>query len=113
VFDGDEVLFHHDEIMTMAFKKESSDYLTIHHFDDPSVSIQVKFPRGQWVWLQAEHSENYFSAFIEDMNKRVISKESSLVRHPSAPNYKTNAKYAHIAPNFFGYIKAIQYFKNL
>ena len=103
----------HDGIMNFVFFKNSSDFLTIFHFDDPSVQIKVKFPRGQWVWLNAEHSENYFSAFIEDMDKRVISKSSTLIRHNSAPNFSTNAKYVHIAPNYYGYILGLQYFKNL
>jgi len=93
--------------MTLAFFKKSNDFLTIYHFDDPTIKIEVKFPRGQWVWLQAEHNENYFSCFIEDKHKRVISRESTQIKHRSAPNYLTNSKYVLIAPNFYGYIKGI------
>jgi hypothetical protein len=113
VFLGDEVLFKHDGIMTLVFHKNSSDYLSIYNLDDPSIKIQVRVPRGQWVWLNTEHSESYFSAFIEDMDRRVISKETLLIRHNGAPNFKTNSKYVNIAPNYFGYIRGIQYFKNL
>ena len=35
VFKGDEILFKHDEIMTLAFFKNSSNYLTIYQLDDP------------------------------------------------------------------------------
>ena len=73
----------------------------------------MKFPRGQWVWLQTEHSESYFSAFIEDINKRVISKETNFVYHRTSPSFLTNAEYVHIAPNYYGYIKGLQYYKNL
>ena len=64
-------------------------------------------PRGRWVWLVVEHSEDYFSARIEDMDKRLISHESNLIPHKTTPNFKTNSKYANIAPNFFGYIRGI------
>lgn len=73
----------------------------------------MKVPRGRWVWLVVEHSEYYFSARIEDMDKRLISHESNLVSHKTTPNFKTNSKYANIAPNFFGYIRGIQYYRNL
>lgn len=93
IHGADEVLFKHDDIMTLAFFGNSSEYLTIYQLNDPSTSIQVKVPRGQWVWLTTEHSEDYFSAFIEDMDRRVISKSTNLVRHKSAPNFSTSAKY--------------------
>lgn len=113
VFGADEVIFKHDDIMTLAFFGNSSEFLTIYQLNDPSTRIQVKVPRGQWVWLTTEHSENYFSAFIEDMDRRVISKSTNLVGHKSAPNFRTSAKYVQIAPNFYGYILGLQYYKNL
>ena len=99
--------------MTLKFRQESNDYLTIYHFNDPTKELKIKVPRGQWVWLVAEHSEDYFSAYIQDMNRRIMSKQTEVVFHKSNPNYRTNSKYVHIAPNFFGYIKGIKYFKNL
>ena len=39
VFNGDEILFKHDNVMSLAFNKNSSEYLTIWHFDDPTTKI--------------------------------------------------------------------------
>ena len=113
--DYDEVLFDHEGIMTMKFAQDSNDYLSIYHFNDdsPSKTLKVKIPRGQWIWLQAEHSENYFSAYIQDMNQRIISKQTQVIKHASRPNFYTAAKSVNIAPNFYGYIRGIQYFRNL
>ena len=68
----DEVLFHHDNIMTLAFYKNSSEFLTLFNFEDPTNSIQVEIPRGKWVWIQAEHTENYFGMEVRDQNKVVL-----------------------------------------
>ena len=47
------------------------------------------------------------------MNQRTYSKENTFVNHKSRPNYKTNSKYVNVAPNFYGYIRGIQYYNNL
>lgn len=49
----DEVLFEHDGIMTLAFWKNSSEYLSFYNFDDVTGErlIQVPVPRGQWIWI--------------------------------------------------------------
>ena len=31
----DEILFRHQDIMTLAFWKNSSNYLSVYHFNDP------------------------------------------------------------------------------
>jgi hypothetical protein len=47
------------------------------------------------------------------MNQRIISKQTQVITHASRPNYYTAAKSVNIAPNFYGYIRGIQYFRNL
>jgi hypothetical protein len=42
----DEILFDHVGIMTLAFWKNSSNYLTVFNMNDPEKNIQVEVPRG-------------------------------------------------------------------
>ena len=98
--------------MTLAFWKNSSNFLTIYNFDDFDKIIQVEIPRGKWVWIQVEHNENYFGVHVEDQSGKIIKKGTDKTYHITGQNYRTNVN-VQIGERFYGYIYGIQYFKNL
>ena len=63
---SDEVLFQHDGLLTLKFNRTHNDYLRVYTLNDQTDEqvIQVKVPRGEWIWIQAEHSENYFGVQV-------------------------------------------------
>ena len=52
---------------------------------------------------------------VRDQNKVVLRSGFDLQKHYDEfkGDISTNPKYVHIAPNFFGYIKGIKYFRNI
>jgi len=50
---------------------------------------------------------------VQGQNGKVLSSGSSLVYHDQRPNYKTNGASVSVAPNFYGYIKGIKYFRSV
>jgi len=108
-----EIVFEHKGIVKMQFEKESSDFLSITNFEDNSDNrkIKVEIPRGQWIWINCAHTQDYFAVYVKDYFGKVLHASSRQVRHAKTPNYKTSNQ-VRIANNFYGYIKGIKYYKD-
>ena len=90
--DHDEVLFDHDGVMKVVFKAASSNFLSMIHLNDESKEVKIEVPRGQWVYLHAEHTENDFAFYIRLYSGQVLRASSKRTEYTNKPNYKTSSR---------------------
>lgn len=108
--DHDEILFDHEGVLRLTFKRASTKFLTVTDLGDTTKEIQIEVPRGQWIYLHAEHTENDFTLYVRTYSGRVLRAYSKRVEHANKPNYKTSAR-VKLASNFYGYVRGVKHFK--
>lgn len=106
----DEILFDHEGVMRLSFKQASTEFLTMTDLEDTTKEVSIKVPRGQWIYLHAEHTENDFAFYIRKYSGEVLRAYSKRVEHANKPNYKTSSR-VKLATNFYGYVRGVKYFK--